>query len=59
MTKLYIDEKTCIGCGACTKVCPVAAISGEKKQPHVLDTDKCINCGSCRDRCPVDAILVR
>lgn len=59
LTKLYIDEDACTGCGACVKVCPVAAISGQKKQAHVLDEAKCINCDSCRERCAFDAIRVR
>jgi len=58
LTKLYIDGNICTGCGACLKVCPVEAISGEKKQAHVLDDKKCINCDSCRERCPADAIQV-
>jgi NADP-reducing hydrogenase subunit HndC len=47
----------CKGCGLCTKVCPTSAISGEKKQPHVIDKDKCIKCNSCFDRCPFGAIV--
>ncbi|MDR1044845.1 MAG: NADH-quinone oxidoreductase subunit NuoF [Candidatus Adiutrix sp.] len=47
----WIDPEKCIGCGACKKVCPVEAIEGEKKLPHVIDTAKCIKCGSCIDVC--------
>ncbi len=47
----------CIGCTACTRVCPVDAIVGERKQPHVIDQDKCIKCGACIDKCPVKVIV--
>lgn len=51
-----IDESVCIGCTACTRVCPVDAISGERKKPHYIDPDVCIACGACAAKCPVSAI---
>jgi NADH:ubiquinone oxidoreductase subunit F (NADH-binding)/(2Fe-2S) ferredoxin len=52
-----IDRKRCTGCGACVSVCPVNAIAGEKKQPHVIAAGKCIKCGACFEICPAAAIL--
>jgi ferredoxin len=49
---------TCVGCGACLKACPSDAITGEKKEVHVIDQDKCITCGMCRATCRFDAIKV-
>ncbi len=51
-----IDEDKCIGCTACTSVCPVDAIEGSPKEAHKIDSDKCISCGACAAKCPVDAI---
>lgn len=54
---LRVDEAKCTGCGACVKVCPVDAISGDKKKPHEIDEDKCIRCKLCISRCPESAII--
>jgi len=53
---LRIQEDICTGCGACAKICPVEAISGEKKMPHSIDADVCIRCKLCLSRCPEEAI---
>ena len=53
-----IDEENCTGCGACKKVCPVEAITGEKKELHTIDPDKCIRCGACMAACNFDAVKV-
>lgn len=47
----------CKGCRACSKKCPVEAISGEKKEVHVIDHDKCIKCGKCEETCKFGAIV--
>lgn len=58
--KLYtILPDKCTGCTACTRACPVGAITGEKRQPHVIDVDKCIRCGACYDKCKFTAIHVQ
>nr|WP_321499606.1 NADH-ubiquinone oxidoreductase-F iron-sulfur binding region domain-containing protein [uncultured Dethiosulfovibrio sp.] len=53
-----IDPDKCIGCTKCARACPVNAISGEVKKPHVVDDAVCIRCGKCKVSCPVAAISV-
>ena len=54
-----IDENACTGCGLCAKKCPQDAITGTKKEPHILEQDKCIKCGICYDACKFDAIAIK
>jgi len=53
-----IDAEACVGCTRCAKNCPVNAISGDKKKPHVIDQDLCIQCGKCLKSCKFNAVLV-
>ncbi len=52
-----IDAEACKGCGICLKNCPVDAITGERKAPHVIDEQKCTRCGTCWEKCPFTAVL--
>ena len=52
-----IVEDKCKGCSACSRKCPVGAISGVIKSPYKIDTTKCVKCGVCMDTCRFDAIV--
>ncbi len=52
-----IDPEKCKGCSACSRKCPVGAISGEIKKPFVIDTTKCVKCGVCMETCKFGAVV--
>ena len=59
LTSFAIDAEKCVGCGACGRACPAGAVSGERKQPHVIDPARCIACGSCREACKFGAVVTK
>ena len=54
MYTLYFYEKSCIGCGKCSKICNM------KVQPNCGKISaECILCGECEKVCPTGAIKLR
>jgi NADH:ubiquinone oxidoreductase subunit F (NADH-binding) len=59
LMEYVINPENCVGCTACARVCPVNAISGQRKEVHHIDQTICIKCGACKEKCKFDAIFIR
>jgi NADH-quinone oxidoreductase subunit F len=58
LIRYRIDAQACTGCTLCSRVCPTAAIRGERKQAHAIEAGKCIRCGLCHSACKFQAIEI-
>ena len=58
LIRYEIQAPACTGCTVCARNCPVEAITGERRQAHVIDLNKCIRCGICAQVCNFNAIEV-
>ncbi len=59
LLRYEINADSCKGCTMCAKKCPVSAINGTVKNPHIIDMDKCIKCGNCVSVCKFNAVEVK
>lgn len=53
--KPFVDEKLCVGCGNCARICAHGAPVIENGKAHI-DTDRCVGCGRCLALCPKNAV---
>ncbi|MGQ9508695.1 MAG: NADH-ubiquinone oxidoreductase-F iron-sulfur binding region domain-containing protein [Thermodesulfobacteriota bacterium] len=59
LISFFIDPEKCTGCGACVRVCPSQAISGERKKVHSIEKQKCVKCRGCIEACKFDAVFIQ
>ncbi len=59
LLRYEINVDLCRGCTLCAKKCPVDAISGTVKNPHIINMEKCIKCGNCKTVCKFNAVEVK
>lgn len=52
------NSKVCVGCGECSKNCPVSALTMVEKRP-VLNMKKCIRCFCCHEGCMPKAVMIK
>lgn len=56
--KAIVEQKDCVACGCCVKVCPLKAIKIVKGVMAQVDEEKCVGCGKCAKECPASVIVI-
>jgi NADH:ubiquinone oxidoreductase subunit F (NADH-binding)/(2Fe-2S) ferredoxin len=59
LIRYEIMADACTGCTVCARNCPVNAITGERRQTHVINPDICIRCGICQQVCNFNAVVIK
>lgn len=59
--QLHIDARpeTCVGCGKCSKACPMSLDVPALLHEGAIADAECIQCGACADTCPKDTLSLR
>ncbi len=57
--KAVVEERDCVACGCCVKVCPLGAIQVLHGITARVNPDKCVGCGKCVRECPASVIQLQ
>ena len=55
--KPHVEQKYCVGCGMCTKICAHQGVTVTDKKA-LIDHSKCVGCGRCIAICARNAIVI-
>ena len=53
-----LDERVCVGCGDCVRVCPTDCLAMDGPYPWLPLPLDCVSCALCVVVCPVDALVL-
>lgn len=57
--RAFVDQKHCVACGCCVKVCPLKAIEVVGGIFAQVKQEVCVGCGKCARECPASVIVIR
>ena len=57
--RAVVNQRDCVACGCCMKVCPLSAIQVIRGVAARVDESKCVGCGKCAKECPASVIEIR
>ncbi len=55
---VYVDAKSCIGCGTCVCSCPMNVLTIKDGKAVVIKDEDCTHCSKCADGCMQGSILI-
>ncbi|MBP3647136.1 MAG: 4Fe-4S binding protein [Clostridia bacterium] len=57
--RAFVEQKDCVACGCCAKICPMNAIEIDRGLYAQVNEEKCVGCGKCAKECPATVIEIR